>query len=214
MRSRLKVRHEPYYRQIEPGLFVGYRKLASGPGTWVVRRYNGQAYTKSVLRNASGHLIIADDFSDADGKTVLSFAQAQEHAKARPIAPASGYTVNDAMADYMTWLEASGKPTKDALYRNGADIAPAFGNVPVANLTPRRYENGLPSSQSNRRGCERKKAKSSGTRKLATMRSSKRRGMATANRTWTVFKAALNRAWKERKGAIELAWRRVTIRRC
>jgi hypothetical protein len=37
-RSRLKVQHKPYFRLIEPGLHLGYRKLTVGPGTWVVRR--------------------------------------------------------------------------------------------------------------------------------------------------------------------------------
>jgi len=41
-RSRLKARHKPYLRLIEPGVHVGYRKLSSGPGTWVVRRYQGR----------------------------------------------------------------------------------------------------------------------------------------------------------------------------
>jgi hypothetical protein len=36
-RSRLKTRHKPYFRLIEPGLHLGYRKLTSGPGTWIVR---------------------------------------------------------------------------------------------------------------------------------------------------------------------------------
>ena len=40
-RSRLRVAHKPYFRLIEPGLHLGFRKLASGPGTWVVRRYSG-----------------------------------------------------------------------------------------------------------------------------------------------------------------------------
>jgi hypothetical protein len=31
-RSRLKVAHKPFFRLIEPGLHIGYRKLQSGPG--------------------------------------------------------------------------------------------------------------------------------------------------------------------------------------
>ena len=38
-RGRLRVQHKPFYRLIEPGLHLGYRKLASGPGTWIARRY-------------------------------------------------------------------------------------------------------------------------------------------------------------------------------
>src|SRR5712691_9164648 len=77
-RSRLRVRHEPYFRLIEPGLHLGYRKLASGPGTWIVRCYSGAGtYSVKNLKSADDKLILADDYSDTDGVTVLSFAQAQ-----------------------------------------------------------------------------------------------------------------------------------------
>ena len=78
-RSRLKVAHKPYFRLIEPGLHLGYRKLASGPGTWVVRRYSGGGtYTVKNLTTADDKLVIADDYSETDGNSVLSFGQAQE----------------------------------------------------------------------------------------------------------------------------------------
>src|SRR5262245_12184949 len=38
----LRARHKPYFRLIEPGLHLGYRKLTSGPGTWLARRYSGE----------------------------------------------------------------------------------------------------------------------------------------------------------------------------
>ena len=69
-RTRLKVAHKPYFRLIEPGLHLGYRKLASGPGTWMVRRYDRRAENlrRKNLRRADDRLIVADDFSDADGQ--------------------------------------------------------------------------------------------------------------------------------------------------
>src|SRR5436190_11236240 len=73
-RSRLKARGKPYWRLIEPGLHLGYRKLAGRPGTWCVRRYTGaQTYTVEAIKG-----VVADDNADADGRTVLSFAQAQK----------------------------------------------------------------------------------------------------------------------------------------
>jgi hypothetical protein len=56
-RHRLSPRHDPYYRLIERGLYLGYRRLANQPGTWLVRRYNGKAeggspYTVKNLRTA------------------------------------------------------------------------------------------------------------------------------------------------------------------
>jgi hypothetical protein len=54
-RSRLKTAHKPYFRLIEPGLHLGYRKLGTGPGSWVARRYTGKGkYTVLNLKNAEG----------------------------------------------------------------------------------------------------------------------------------------------------------------
>jgi hypothetical protein len=44
-RSELKPKGKPYYRIIEPGLHLGYRKLKGTAGTWLARHYLGkQAY--------------------------------------------------------------------------------------------------------------------------------------------------------------------------
>ncbi len=83
-RSRLKTQHKPYFRLIEPGLHLGFRKLPSGPGTWVLRRYlGGGAYSTENLRTRDGEFTIADDFGDGDGVKVLTFAQAQDRARER-----------------------------------------------------------------------------------------------------------------------------------
>jgi integrase len=39
-RDKLAPRREPYWSRIEAGLYVGYRKLPQGEGTWVGRRRN------------------------------------------------------------------------------------------------------------------------------------------------------------------------------
>src|SRR6266481_9066362 len=71
-RSRLKVQGKPHWRLIEPGLHLGYRRLAGRSGTWCVRRYVGnQRYAVETLST------VADDYGDADGVTVMSFRQAQ-----------------------------------------------------------------------------------------------------------------------------------------
>src|SRR5213083_1619951 len=75
-RRRLKIRGKPYYRQIERGLHLGYRRLGGGQaGTWVSRLYAGQqSYEVAKIG-------IADDVSDADGAAVLDFWQAQNAAR-------------------------------------------------------------------------------------------------------------------------------------
>src|SRR3974390_2775002 len=82
-RERLKPRGKPYYRAIEQGLHLGYRKAKGRrgkpavAGKWVVRHYiGGQAYNVEVIA-------AADDFSDADGVAILDFGQAQTKARER-----------------------------------------------------------------------------------------------------------------------------------
>jgi len=75
-RLKLKARGKPYDRRLEEGLHLGYRRL-KGAGKWVARLYGGgQEYTVQTLE-------LADDFSDANGATVLSFDQALKRARER-----------------------------------------------------------------------------------------------------------------------------------
>src|SRR5690348_6762682 len=116
-RLNLAVRKEPYYRLVEPGLHLGYRRLASGPGTWLVRRTNDgddarSPYTRTNLTTAGGDLVLADDYSEANGVGILTFAQAQTAAKARrpETMKAKGpYTVTDALKDYFAGLREEGR---------------------------------------------------------------------------------------------------------
>lgn len=81
-RNRLKVQHKPYFRQIEPGLFIGYRRLANQPGPWSGRRYAGnEKYVTETLRTSDGRLVVADDFADSDGLVVVGFAEAQDRVR-------------------------------------------------------------------------------------------------------------------------------------
>ena len=141
-RARLKATAKPYFRLIEPGLHLGYRKLASGPGSWVVRRYGGNGkYSVRNLTTADDTVIVGDDFSDADGNSVLSFAQAQERAKAyRPAASggAGPYTVGDVMESYIAHLESTRGTASTARYRYNAFIKPHFEKVDVEKLTTDR----------------------------------------------------------------------------
>jgi hypothetical protein len=74
-RRRLEARGKPYYRVIDEGLHIGYRKPRSSSGKWVMRWYTGkQSYKVEVIG-------IADDVSDANGVSVLSFSQAQQKAR-------------------------------------------------------------------------------------------------------------------------------------
>src|SRR5258706_4042581 len=130
-RQRLKVRGKPYWRMLEPGLHVGYRRLAGRTGSWCVRRYVGaQEYAVESL-NA-----VADDNSAANGHDVLDFKQAQRRAlDHKPKVAAGAITVADALKQYLADLAHRGRPTKDTRYQIDALIVPALGTGAVEALT-------------------------------------------------------------------------------
>ena len=127
-RSRLASRGKPHYRLLEPGLHVA--------GTWVARHYvGGQSYVVEKIG-------VADDFSDADGTIILSFAQAQDKARTRMVLRAQSangiagpMTVRTAVEGYLEFLEAHGKSAVDAHHRVNAHICPKLGDVEVSSLT-------------------------------------------------------------------------------
>ncbi len=136
-RGRLTPSPKPYYRTIDPGLHLGYRKGKNG-GRWVVRWYVGeQDYKTETIANA-------DDIADADGVATLSFAQAQAVARemrARAARIAAGmpvetgpYTVKQCIAEYLTWMEQNRKGARDARYRAEALIIPKLGATECEKL--------------------------------------------------------------------------------
>jgi integrase len=194
-RARLKVQGKPYYRLIEPGLHLGYRRLAGRPGTWCVRRYTGgQTYTIEAIKG-----IVADDFSDADGATVLSFRQAQREAlKHKP--KAVPLTVATVIEQYITYLANNGKSIEDARYRADALILPTLGAIEVDALTTeklRAWHSDLAATPRPRRA------------KADTSAEARRQRRSTSNRTLSIVRAALNHAWREGHVASDAAWRRI-----
>ena len=148
-RSRLKPRGKPYWRGIEQGLHVGYRKPRKGPGRWLARRYKGNQDYEFIP------LGTADDFADADGVVVLSFKQAQEHAQqlARGNAGNVGedrraVTVAVALDHYEADLRARGAEVANAT-RVRLHLGKTLAERPVALLTSKSlmsWRNGLLSS--------------------------------------------------------------------
>src|SRR4051794_19797944 len=131
-RLRLEPRGKPYWRTIETGLHVGYRRLRKGGGTWIGRRFLGhQRYSETALG-------VADDLQDADGLTVLTFRQAQEQARdwwKSECRRALGleeerrgpYTVSNALDDYINdYKHRGGKDVTNVLSITQAHIVPAL----------------------------------------------------------------------------------------
>jgi integrase len=206
-RSRLPVRHKPYFRLIEPGLHLGFRRLTSGPGTWLKRCYVGKGkYVTENLRTTNGGVVLADDYEEADGERILSFAQAQRAARG-PRAARGGLTVADVIAAYLDYLRGDGRSAhslEDARRRVAAHILPSLGGVKVSALTPeqlRRWRDALASTAARvrtPRGTE---------QRYRTSDSRARRN--SADRTWKILRAALNRAFQDGKIETDHAWRKV-----
>ncbi len=209
-RERLAVRHQPYWRAIDRGYHLGYRKGKRG-GKWLGRfRPNGERYLKKVLGRA-------DDVLDADGVAVLSFTQAQakarewfaeQAARAAGISP-TGSTVADAMRDYLAWYAVHRKALMPTTKAAETHILPSLGDIELSKLTSarmRQWHEDLAAAPARLRSG---RGKPISYRPAPSDADGFRRRRATANRVLTVLKAALNHAWHEDKVASDEAWRRV-----
>ena len=189
-RLRLKLRHEPYWRQIHHGLFVGYRKGAKG-GVWVVRKLQDGRYLKRKLG-------IADDRQDANDHDVLSYKQA--HLKAIAFAQKQtdaehglDYTVAQAMHDYLAWHRVHSRNYENTGSVIRANILPKLGRFRLEDLTTAIL----------RRWHTKRAEIDSDDPEL------RRRRKVTANRNLSVLKAALNHAWENGEADHSEIWRRV-----
>jgi integrase len=210
----LKANGKPYWRAIDPGLHIGYRKGKAG-GKWVMRSYLGDGEYRVET------IATADDSADADGVAILSYAQAQGDIRKRHVeytrvaqglpAKDGPYTVRACIEEYVTFLEGNRKSAKDARWRAEALILPPLGDIPCVDLSADRLRRWLEDTASAAPRLRTKKgAKDHRCREIDYDDDEQRRKRrATANRTLTILKAALNRAWREKKIASDDAWRRV-----
>jgi integrase len=201
-RSRLKARGKPYWRLIEPGLHLGYRRLAGRPGTWCVRRYvGGQSYSVEAIAD-----VVADDNADADGRTVLSFAQAQKAAlRSKRKGP---FTVAEAMENYLRMIEARTGVYDDSL-RVKSLILPTLGSDRVEALTASRLRKWLDELAS---APVRLRTRPGERQRYADRDDSedgRRRRRASANRVLATLKAGLNYAWREGHVVSDGEWRKL-----
>jgi integrase len=148
-RARLKPRGVPYFRSLDRKLHLGYRRLRGKAGTWWARHYIGdQQYAVEPIGTA-------DDQSEADGREILDFYQAQNRARAamatRNLASASAgedgqvITVDRALARYEENLKARGAEAANA-GRVRVHLTQSLSERPIALLTAHGLEtwrNGL-----------------------------------------------------------------------
>jgi len=213
-RLRLRARAKPYWRTLETGLHLGYRRRAIG-GTWVARRRDDDGSYREEK------LALADDLQDANGTNVFDFSQAQRAARtwwvtaqqvASGMVPNAGpYTVARALADYLDdYRRRSGRATESITSTTKHNILPELGPLLVRKLTtrqltewhqslaerPRRWRS-VPGAKPNLGSFNPKDPETV------------RRRRANANRVLTYLKAALNHAWRNGLVPTDDAWRRV-----
>src|ERR1700730_4821900 len=194
-RAKLKHSGKPYWRAIDTGVPLGYRKGLNG-GKWVLRRYLGKETYHVETIGA------ADDHSAADGIYTLDFFQAQRKARdvaARakaPDSPRGPLTVGAAMHSYFARLEHEGsKSLVDARGRARRHILPGLGHVLVADLTRDAISKWLTGL--------------AGKDKDGQDGDALRQRRASANRVLTILRAALNQSFRDGKVATDVPWRTV-----
>jgi hypothetical protein len=144
-RLKLIARRKPYSVRIAPGIRLGYRRNEGASSTWNVLCADG-AGGSWIKRIA-----IADDYENADGKTIMDYWQAIE--SARKLARATDgindserpATVKEAIETYRLDLVARDGNEANATVLLG-HISPGFTARPVSLLTPkeiRAFRDGL-----------------------------------------------------------------------
>jgi integrase len=216
-RLRLKPRRKPYWRVLETGLHLGYRRTAEGGGSWVPRRFVGNGQYRETK------IGVADDLQDADGVVLLSFKQAQDAARTwwrreqrRELGHAPDadgpYTVAKALAVYFAHREQRGSKglLQDRSAAN-ARIIPALGEVDLSKLTTKQIRDWqaelalAPKLFRTSRMTAKRVSRDSDPKNTDAIRARR----ATTNRTLTVLKAALNYAFHEGHISTDDAWRTV-----
>ncbi|MCW9040946.1 MAG: tyrosine-type recombinase/integrase, partial [Rhodospirillales bacterium] len=211
-RLKLRPRHEPYWRGIDGGMHLGYRK-GKLKTSWLARfRLESGAYKKTVLG-------LADDVQDADGLAIFSYSQAQEKARrwfsdlvrldAGEETHPGRYLIRHVMDDYLAWFKVHRRGVDQVTYLINAHIKPGVGHMDTARLTApklRTFQEKLASTPARLRT---KKQKDQKYRSDPMTPDEIRRRKVTANKIMSVLRAALNRAYQEGKIASDDAWHRV-----
>lgn len=192
-RAKLKVRTEPYWRQIVPGTFLGLRKGKTG-SAWIARQRRGEGYAEQRIGTP-------DDHADPDGAVVLSYGQAVQRATTLQVearAPQPRHygdglpTVNDVVAAYFDEKLAG---------RSSEGISRGYWKLHGAgDIGKRRVDQTDVSHLRKWHRVLSDKAPTVRGKALEFDRNDEdqvRARRASANRILTIPKAALNAAWRE-----------------
>ena len=184
-RDRLAPRREPYWERLKTGTYVGYRRLANGDGTWIVRWRNDDGRQKT---HAIGTFSRFDDAAHA----ALIWVQGCEQG-----ASTDSTTVKQACEAYVSNLLTEGRTSasKEAKgrFKRLVDEA-SIGRLPLDKLRTTHITEWLTNQIDRRDDADDE---------------SIRRSKDTANRNLASLKAALNHALRNRLIATDAGWRTV-----
>jgi integrase len=216
-RSKLPARRKPFWRQIQQGLHLGYRKprgrrgKPAGAGMWIMRAYVDGAYREKAI-------VAADDFAAADGTVVLNFAQAQAKVLELAVRGADSgigsgpLTVAGAVALHLEHLEGQGQSVVNQRYHASAHIIPALGAELVADLTTKRLQKWLHDLARQEPRVRTLPGEKQQHRVIDTDDAEAvRRRRSSANRIWNTLRAALNHAWQQGLVSSDSVWRRIRV---
>ena len=221
-RHKLKVAGKPYYRALEPGLHLGYRKGKKG-GRWVVRWRDDDAKNPDGTRKSDGYTVetldpMPDDYEEANGTTVINFTQAQELAREIAGVRRRGvddfastrtgpYLVKDAVEDYKAdFIQRGGKSISSMEYAINTHILPSLGSKDVEKLNRRHIRNWLTNVAEQPARLRTRKGEDQKFRDISNDPDVIRKRRSTANRVLTILKAALNHAFNEGAVSSNEAW--------
>jgi len=222
-RNALRVMDSPVWQPVGFGRHLGYRKGVT-TSSWYAR------IRTADLRYSQHYLGMADDSREADGRQILSFAQAvvratewfeatgnQARAPEKPskrpsypdLPPGPPYSVAHAMAEYLKWYRENRRGFDRVYYATMAQILPELGSIPLDGLKTagiRDWANRLTESEARvrtRQGLPQQYRPKTGDPE------EQRRRRNSTNRILAFLKAALTRAYENSWVDSDLAWRRV-----
>jgi integrase len=205
-RRRLRTGRNVHWQTIIPKqAHIGWQRWPDDPcGRWILRRFIGGKYSIIELGKA-------DDAADADGSSVLDYAQARHVASkmlASPGRTISRMTVRQAYERYRAHKEALGQPIDDLRSRVTVHILPTLGDLVIEELDParlRRWLADMAALPAQSRPTADGKLQ---WRPAPKTDEQKRARKNTANRVAAILKAILNFAYDEGHVTSNDAWGR------
>ncbi|MFY0691329.1 MAG: tyrosine-type recombinase/integrase [Paracoccaceae bacterium] len=182
-RKKLKPRAAVYTQILALGRALGYRRRRSDkPGRWMLRTARADGgYSFEVLG-------VADDFAEANGTDVLSYAQALSASLHRKVADPNKISVADALdawARSKAEMASSEKQAAD-YYNSARRISAPFGKKTLKTITARDITSWMQS--------------------IVEAGDDPRTRRSTANRALATLKAALTKAANESEYQGVRAW--------